>query len=184
VLTEELINNVLFQRYYTVAFLGQNLQCSIEFPQNFNIELNHTDMTDPTTNQKNVQLTLKVCTNYPAIDENTEVANSSIVRSFIFGQSLPQWSKSHPVSLIRIDDENIKSSIKIHLGEDSYLYDENGNSIEQDILGNKIINEFEEPMTRLQIIRAFNYNTNGISSGSELFSGSISKIVDDISRNF
>lgn len=184
VLTEELINNVLFQRYYTVAFLGQNLQCSIEFPQNFNIELNRVDMTDPTTNQKNVQLALKIFTNYPAIDESTEVPNNAVVSSFSFGQTFTDWTKSHPVTLMKIDEENIKSTIKVHLNEDSYLYDENGNSIEQDILANKIFNELNEPMTRGQILKAFNYNEKGTSSGAGLFNGSISNSLDDISRNF
>jgi hypothetical protein len=181
ILAEELINNVMFQRYYTVAFLGQNLKCSIEFPPNFNIELNHIDMTDSTTNQKNVQLQLKIFTNYPAIDESTEVSNNSIVSTFSFGQSMATWTKSHPVSLTKTNSDNTKTKIKLYMKDDNNLYDENGNCVEDDIANNLILDEFGKPMTKMQIIKAFNYSKSGNVS-SNLFRGTIDNELDNISK--
>ena len=181
ILAEELINNIIFQKYYAVAFLGQTIKCSIEFPQNFNIELNRVDMTDPTTNQKNVQLQLKICTNYPAIDESTETPNSAVVASFAFGQSFSDWSKTHPTSLMRIIGENKTASVKIHIGNDNVLYDENGNNIEEAISNKLIVDEFGNPLNRQQILKSFNYSNYGNVS-SAIFKNRIENELDDISK--
>ena len=46
------------------------------------IEFNKIDLASPETNQKNVSLELKINTNYPIINEHTEVSGKQIIASF------------------------------------------------------------------------------------------------------
>lgn len=179
VLLEEIINSILFQRYYTVAFLGQALKCSIEFPANFNIELNRIDMTDTTTNQKNVQLQLKICTNYPSIDELTETPNSAIISAFSNGQTFIEWSKIHPVSLMIKDDEDNVSVIKVHLDANNELCDENGNNIEEQINLGNVLDELGNPISKQNILKAFKYE-GGSYQMSTIFSNHLGNVVDPL----
>lgn len=182
ILCEEIINNVLFQKYYTVAFLGQNLKCSIEFPQNFTIELNKIDMTEAQTNQKNVQLALKIFTNYPAINESSETSNNAVFGKFSMGISFSDWTKNNPLSL-RLKNEDRIENIKLHVNEDNLIYDENDNNIEDAIKNNQITDEFDTPLTRQQILRKFNYNSI-LKPSSGLFSGDLTNTTDDINKDF
>ena len=82
VLVEELINNVGWQTYFNIIYLGQIIECSIEIDNNYRIEFNKIDMTSPETNQKTINIQFKVCSNYPQIDEKTEIENKHIISSF------------------------------------------------------------------------------------------------------
>lgn len=82
VVLQELIDKIIYQRYFKVIYLGQVIQCSIEFPQNTNPEINQIDMTSVEVNQKNLTLDVKICTNYPIINERTEIATNAIISSF------------------------------------------------------------------------------------------------------
>lgn len=82
VVLQELIDKIIYQRYFKVTYLGQIIQCSIEFPQNANPEINQIDMTSAEVNQKNLSLDVKICTNYPIINERTEIATNAIISSF------------------------------------------------------------------------------------------------------
>ena len=82
VLVEELINNVGWQQYFNIIYLGQIIECSIEIDNNYRIEFNKVDMTSPETNQRTMNIQFKVCSNYPKIDERTEVENKHIISSF------------------------------------------------------------------------------------------------------
>ena len=82
VVLQELIDKIIYQRYFKVTYLGQVIQCSIEFPQNANPEINQIDMTSAEVNQKNLTLDVKICTNYPIINERTEIATNAIISSF------------------------------------------------------------------------------------------------------
>lgn len=178
VLVEEIINKILFQRYFSISFLGEIIKCSIEFPANFNIELNRIDMTDPTTNQKNVQLALKICSNYPSIDETTEISNDKIISAFRFGKSFYDWTKANPL-ILATTNGNI---VKVHVNDDQNMYDENENNIEEMIINKEIINEFGEPLNKNEILKKFEYSNN-LSSESTLFFEDISNTVDIISRD-
>lgn len=82
VLVQELLDKVLFQKYFSIVYLGQTIECSIEFPQSFHIEQNKIDMTSNEVNQKTITLSLNVCSNYPRIDENTEMLNTDVISQF------------------------------------------------------------------------------------------------------
>ena len=88
ILIQELIDKVCFQQYFTIVYLGQIINRSFEVPADFNIQFNKIDMTSTETNQKQIDLTLKVCSNYPCIDERTETSNDLVLSNFEFNSDL------------------------------------------------------------------------------------------------
>lgn len=82
ILTQEYIDKIIFQRYFNIAYLGQKINCSIEFPQNLKIEFNKIDMASPDLKQKTISIDLKVCTNYPIMDKETEHDGSKTITQF------------------------------------------------------------------------------------------------------
>jgi hypothetical protein len=82
ILLQELIDKLLFQRYFNIVYLGQKIICSVEFPSSTRIEFNKIDMLSADTNQKNINIELKICTNYPIINRHTEINANTIIRSF------------------------------------------------------------------------------------------------------
>ena len=81
-LAEELIDKLCFQKYFSVVYLGQVIKCSLEFPRDYTIQLNKVDMSSAEPNNRNINISLVLCTSYPAVDEETEVPNSYIIGSF------------------------------------------------------------------------------------------------------
>lgn len=82
ILLQELIDKIIFQKYYKINYLGQVIQCSIEFPGNTTPELNKIDMTSPDPNQRNITLSIKICTNYPIINERTEIPTDKVIIAY------------------------------------------------------------------------------------------------------
>ena len=82
ILLQELIDKLIFQQYYNITYLGQIIQCSIEFPGNVNPELNKIDMTSPDPNQRNITLNVKICTNYPLINTRTEIPTDKVITAY------------------------------------------------------------------------------------------------------
>ena len=82
VLLQELIDKLVFQRYFNITYLGKVVQCSIEFPANYNPELNKIDMSSPEPNQRNITFDIKICTNYPLIDTRTEIPTDKVISKF------------------------------------------------------------------------------------------------------
>ena len=81
ILVQEIIDKLVFQQYFIVNYLGQKVQCSIEFPVQSNININKIDFDSTETNQKNIDLQIKINTNYPIINELTEIRNDKIIGS-------------------------------------------------------------------------------------------------------
>ena len=81
VITQEIIDKLCFQRYFSVVYLGQVVKCSIEFPEDFNININKIDMASADPNNRTIVIPVKLSTSYPAIDEETEVKNSYVMAS-------------------------------------------------------------------------------------------------------
>lgn len=81
VLIQELIDKFVYQKFFSIVYLGQLIRCGIEFPTSARPELNKISMDNNETNQKVVQLDIKITSNYPAINERTEVPNSSVIES-------------------------------------------------------------------------------------------------------
>lgn len=82
VLLQEIVDKLIFQKYFKVVYLGQTIDVSIEWPSTTNIGINKIDMTSPETNQKNIEIDLKICTTYPQINERTEMSNDAIIAKF------------------------------------------------------------------------------------------------------
>lgn len=82
ILTQELLDKILFQQYFNIVYLGQTIKCSIEFPDSTKVEINKIDMSSAETNQKNINLDLTICANYPQINERTETPNHLIMSKF------------------------------------------------------------------------------------------------------
>ena len=82
VLLQELIDKLVFQRYFNITYLGKVVQCSIEFPANYNPELNKIDMSSSEPNQRNITFDIKICTNYPLIDTRTEIPTDKVISNF------------------------------------------------------------------------------------------------------
>ena len=90
ILVQELIDKILFQRYFNIIYLGQTIKCSIEFPNSSKIEINKIDMTSSEVNQKNINIDLKICTNYPQINSRVELDNAKLISGFIYRQDVTQ----------------------------------------------------------------------------------------------
>jgi hypothetical protein len=88
ILAQELIDKIVFQKYFNIVYLGQNIKCSIEFPNSTRIELNKIDMTSNETNQKNINLDLKICSNYPQINEKSEIPNSVGISKLVYNSGV------------------------------------------------------------------------------------------------
>ena len=82
ILLQELIDKLVFQRYFNITYLGKVVQCSIEFPANYNPELNKIDMSSPEPTQRNITLDIKICTNYPLINTRTEIPTDKVIAQF------------------------------------------------------------------------------------------------------
>jgi len=82
ILVQELIDRLMFQQYFNITYLGQIINCSLEIDNNYQIEFNKVDMESTDVNQKNINITYKLCSNYPCIDERTEIENNNVIASF------------------------------------------------------------------------------------------------------
>lgn len=92
ILIQELIDKLLFQKYFYIVYLGQKIQCSIEFPNSNKIEFNKIDMMSTETNQKNINIQLKVCSSYPIVNDKTEIDATKTVGTYNAGTVIDQGS--------------------------------------------------------------------------------------------
>lgn len=97
-LVQELLDKLCFQRYFSIVYLGQVIKCSIEFPSDMQMELNKVDMSSAETNNKLLNISVNICTNYPVIDEDTEESNANVISSFRSDVSAFQDVSQHIVS--------------------------------------------------------------------------------------
>lgn len=88
VLLQEIIDKFIYQKFFTIIYLGQKIRCGIEFPTSEHLELNKIDMSSNETNQKILQFDIKLTSNYPAINERTEVSNANVIDSTKFDVDL------------------------------------------------------------------------------------------------
>lgn len=88
VLLQEIIDKLVFNKYFKVTYLGQTIKCSLDWPLDEKVQVNKLDMTSSDTNQKTIELSLKLTTSYPQIDERTEGRNSNIIGQFTSEQCL------------------------------------------------------------------------------------------------
>ena len=81
ILIQELIDKMVFQKYYSIIYLGQKIQCSIEFPQSSQVNTNKIDFDSTDPNQKNIDIQIKIESYYPIININTEIENSKVIKT-------------------------------------------------------------------------------------------------------
>ena len=121
VLLEELISKLSFQRYFKIVYLGQLIECSVEFPTSNTININKIDMASTDTNQKNITIQINVCSSYPAFNELSEIQNNSIIGKL-----------SSNLEIFRDDIENTTNRERKNIdvdGEDNKLIDNVVNNI-------------------------------------------------------
>ena len=82
ILCEELIDKLMFQRYFNITYLGNIIQCSVEFPADIALQINKIDMASAEPNQKTIELNLIICTNYPNINERTEIPTDKVIVTY------------------------------------------------------------------------------------------------------
>lgn len=92
ILTQELIDKLMFQRYFNINYLGQIIQCSIEFPSDIAAQLNKIDMTSTEPNIRTIELGLKICSNYPIINTRTEIPADKVIERFNEGYKKEKYS--------------------------------------------------------------------------------------------
>lgn len=79
VVLQEIFDKLVFQRYFKIVYLGQNIQCSIEFPSTTTTNIPKIDFDSTETNQKTMDIQIKVESYYPIINEQTECENNKII---------------------------------------------------------------------------------------------------------
>lgn len=101
ILIQELFDKLTFQTYFNVSYLGQLVQCSIEFPTSNSLNIPKVDLADPTPQYRTLELTIKINTSYPIINVDTEIPTDKVIQSF-------------STELI-LDKENIATDITKHI---------------------------------------------------------------------
>jgi len=110
ILLQELLDKIVFQKYFNITYLGQVIECSIEFPGNTNPEINKIDMSSPEVNQKNINLNVKICSNYPIINIESEIANTQIISQFKGSVKMYDISPNDPDAYLQ-DNEKYTHNI-------------------------------------------------------------------------
>ncbi|MBQ3414871.1 MAG: hypothetical protein IJH39_05895 [Clostridia bacterium] len=142
ILIQELIDKVAFQQYFNVVYLGQVVQCSIELDSNYQIQMNKVDMESTDTNQKLVEIQYKVSTNYPCINERTEVENQQIIETFKTNTNLFTDKLNNKTDSV---ERTYNSETFINLNTERHEYtnggkDKTGSNIQSTPAGNSFTN--------------------------------------------
>lgn len=82
ILIQELIDKIVFQKYFNIVYLGQIIECSIEFAPDTEIQFEQPDMGEPKQTQRIITLSVKICSNYPIVNERAEIATDDIISNF------------------------------------------------------------------------------------------------------
>ena len=88
ILIQELFDKILFQRYYRINYLGQIINCSIEFPTSAQTQLNKIDVASTEDNHKTIEISIKIKTTYPVINTETEIASDKVINSINYTTNL------------------------------------------------------------------------------------------------
>lgn len=152
ILMQELVDKLIYQQYYNISYLGQVIQCSIEFPVNVNPEFNKIDLASAEPIQQTITLALKICTNYPLINERTEIPTDKVIVAF--GMDMDLQNKTYTSDHIergRIMDNQIDE------------FDEFVETIQK-------IQESEQlPLDNLeQLIKEFDNNNDGVVDENDI----------------
>ena len=103
ILVQELIEKMIFQQYFSIIYLGQKIQCSIEFPQSSQVNINKIDFDSTEVNQKIIEIQIKIDSYIPVINVNTEIENKQIISSFEYNMNFEYNSSLSDDEQIKID---------------------------------------------------------------------------------
>ena len=81
IFVQELFEKIVFQRYFNFVYLGQTIKCSIELEGNTEIKINEIDLTSTEPNRRTMDFNVKICTNLPCINVETECKTDLVVSS-------------------------------------------------------------------------------------------------------
>lgn len=79
VLVEELINKLVFIKYFNIVYLGQKITCGVSIPENYKIEFNKVDYASTDNSNRLLNLELEITTSYPKINELSEMYNHQVI---------------------------------------------------------------------------------------------------------
>jgi hypothetical protein len=82
ILVQELLDKIVFQKYFNIVYLGRAIECSIEFAPDTNIEFEQPDMGEPKNGERKINLSVKISSNYPIINERAEIPTDEVISSF------------------------------------------------------------------------------------------------------
>lgn len=82
ILLQELIEKLIFQKYFHIVYIGQKIQCSIEFPSSNNIQANKIDFDSTEVNQKVIEIGIKIESYLPVINVRSEIPNNKVIKEF------------------------------------------------------------------------------------------------------
>lgn len=73
---QELFEKIVFQKYFNIIYLGEVIQNSLELDGNTEINFSDIDLSSNEPNRRTIDVSLKVCTNLPIINEKTVCKNN------------------------------------------------------------------------------------------------------------
>ena len=79
ILIQEIIDKIIFNKYFNITYLGKVIQCKIELGGDYSIDINNVDMESPETNTRTLQIPIKLFSSYPSIDETSEILATNII---------------------------------------------------------------------------------------------------------
>lgn len=88
ILIQELIEKLLFQKYFNIIYLGQKIQCSIEFPSSNTIQTNKIDFDSPEVKQKTIEIGIKIDSYLPVVNVKSEIQNNQIIKEFEYNTKI------------------------------------------------------------------------------------------------
>ena len=154
VLLQELIDKLVFQKYYNITYLGNIIQCSIEFPAEQQIQINKIDMSAPDPNQKTIELNIIINTNYPLINERTAISTDKVIGSYGYEIDLDN-NTNYTTDIVNtgtpISDIDGFKEFENTLGDDSnnnsetinekenYIFDNVGEPYNEDNIDNNMV---------------------------------------------
>lgn len=82
ILIEEILNKLIYQKYFSINYLGNQIPCSIEIPDSAKISYNKVDF-GTTDKNKTIDFNIVLRTVYPLINERTEIEATKVIASSI-----------------------------------------------------------------------------------------------------
>ena len=173
VFLQEALDKLLFQRYFNISYLGEIIKCSIEMPQDFNIQINPIDMTSTDPKQRTIELAIKLNSNYPLVDDRTEIGTDRVISTFVTNIPFNKWTQLHPLS-ITDDDGN---TFEVYYNDNNVLVRKDRET-EVEVDSTLLVDEFGEQMTEKKLNELFNYNAIGM--GSTIVTNDVTNPIDRI----